>query len=162
MEPSYCSTRVKDLCLKHIAVVLGWLSCFAIAAHMKFQGFFSTLAKLLPIVYKVLYMSFDKFLLAVESRDLSQANKCLLSQSWAMGIRTSFSISQQPRHELPIPYTANVCRDLQGLCREIGVQGFQIYGDCIYTCNPCNFWSKSKKSVDFLYILFIKIFHISL
>ena len=28
-------------------------------------------------------------------------------------------------------YTANVYRDLQGLCREIGVQGFQIYGDCI-------------------------------
>ena len=22
---------------------------------------------------------------------------------------------------------------------EIGVQGFQIYGDCMYTCNPCNF-----------------------
>ena len=35
--------------------------------------------------------------------------------------------------------TANVCRELQGLYREIGVQGFQIYGDCIYTCNPCNF-----------------------
>ena len=36
-------------------------------------------------------------------------------------------------------YTANVCRDLQGLCREIRVQGFQIYGDCMYTRNPCNF-----------------------
>ena len=46
-------------------------------------------------------------------------------------------------------YTANVCRDLQGLCGEIGVRGFQIYGDCMYTRNPCNFWSKSKKSVDF-------------
>ena len=34
-------------------------------------------------------------------------------------------------------YTANVCRELQGLCREIGVQGFQIYGDCMYTRNPC-------------------------
>ena len=36
-------------------------------------------------------------------------------------------------------YTANVYRDLQGLCREIGVQGFQIYRDCMYTRNPCNF-----------------------
>ena len=27
------------------------------------------------------------------------------------------------------PY--NICRDLQGLCGEIGVQGFQIYGDCM-------------------------------
>ena len=35
--------------------------------------------------------------------------------------------------------TANVYRELQGLYREIGVQGFQIYGDCMYTCNPCNF-----------------------
>jgi hypothetical protein len=35
-------------------------------------------------------------------------------------------------------YTANVYRDLQGLCREMGVKGFQIYGDCMYTCNPCN------------------------
>ena len=40
------------------------------------------------------------------------------------------------------PYTANVCRDLQWLCGEIGVRGFQIYGDCMYTHNPCNFWSK--------------------
>ena len=39
-------------------------------------------------------------------------------------------------------YTANVCRDLQGLCGEIGVRGFQIYEDCMYTRNPCNFWSK--------------------
>ena len=35
--------------------------------------------------------------------------------------------------------TANVYRDLQGLCGEIRVQGFQIYGDCMYICNPCNF-----------------------
>ena len=31
------------------------------------------------------------------------------------------------------------CKCLQGLCREIAVQGFQIYGDCMYTRNPCNF-----------------------
>jgi len=36
-------------------------------------------------------------------------------------------------------YTANVCRELQGLYREIGEQGFQNYGDCMYTRNPCNF-----------------------
>ena len=30
---------------------------------------------------KVLYMSFDKFLLAVESRDLSQANKSIIRVS---------------------------------------------------------------------------------
>jgi tRNA(Arg) A34 adenosine deaminase TadA len=38
--------------------------------------------------------------------------------------------------------TANVCRDLQGLYREIGERGFQIYEDCMFTCNPCNFCSK--------------------
>ena len=38
-----------------------------------------------------------------------------------------------------VKHTANVCRDLQGLCGEIGVWGFQIYGDCMYTRNPCNF-----------------------
>ena len=32
-------------------------------------------------------------------------------------------------------YTANVYRDLQGLCKEIGVRGFQIYGECMYTRN---------------------------
>ena len=36
-------------------------------------------------------------------------------------------------------YTANVYRELQGLYGEIRVQGFQIYGDCMYTRNPCNF-----------------------
>ena len=36
-------------------------------------------------------------------------------------------------------YTANVYRELQGLYRENRVQGFQIYGDCMYTRNPCNF-----------------------
>ena len=38
-----------------------------------------------------------------------------------------------------MPHTANVYRELQGLHTEIEVQGFQIYGDCMYTCNPCNF-----------------------
>ena len=36
-------------------------------------------------------------------------------------------------------YTANVCMDFQGLCGEIGVRGCQIYRDCMYTRNPCNF-----------------------
>ena len=44
-------------------------------------------------------------------------------------------------------YTANVCRELQGLYKEIGVQGFQSFGDCIpvflkspqsdFHCNIC-------------------------
>ena len=29
-------------------------------------------------------------------------------------------------------YTANVYRELQGLYRDIRVQGFQIYRDCMY------------------------------
>ena len=33
-------------------------------------------------------------------------------------------------------YNENVCRDLQELYGEIGVPGFQIYGDCMYTRNP--------------------------
>ena len=96
-------------------------------------------------------------------------------------------------------YTANVYRDLQGLCSEIGVQGFQIYGDCMYTHNPCNLKSPhsdfhcnicrefdftgilwtfpaldvgkpcnylifgiNQKKCGLFYILFIKIFQISL
>ena len=34
------------------------------------------------------------------------------------------------------------CKCLQGITgtyREIGVREFQIYGDCMYTRNPCNF-----------------------
>ena len=57
-------------------------------------------------------------------------------------------------------YTANVYRELQGLYREIGVQGFQIYGDCMYTPNPCNFeistlWfpCKNCRNFDFTGIL---------
>ena len=47
--------------------------------------------------YKVLYMCFDKFLLAVESRDLSQADKSIIRVSpfpnQLLGSRTSFSVS---------------------------------------------------------------------
>ena len=42
-------------------------------------------------------------------------------------------------NEFPLQHTVNVCRELQGPCKEIGVQGFQIYGDCINTRNPYNF-----------------------
>ena len=49
-------------------------------------------------------MSFDKFLLAVESRDLSQADKSIIRASsfpkLRMSSRTSFSVSQQLRPEL--------------------------------------------------------------
>ena len=60
-------------------------------------------------------------------------------------------------HIFPM-YTANVCRDLQGLYREIRVRGFQIYGDCMYTCNPCNFWSKSKKVWTFYINTLLRFF----
>ena len=50
---------------------------------------------------QVLYMSFDKFLLAVESRDLSQADKRIIRvssfPSWVMGSRTFFSVSTTDR-----------------------------------------------------------------
>ena len=51
-------------------------------------------------------------------------------------------------------YTANVYWDLQGLCGEIGVRGFQIYGDCMYNRNPCNFvistlWFPCRNCRDF-------------
>ena len=36
-------------------------------------------------------------------------------------------------------YTANVYSDLQGLYGEIGVQGFQIYGDCMLSAIPVIF-----------------------
>ena len=53
----------------------------------------------------VLYMSFDKFLLAVESHDLSQADKSIKSVSSFPNLsdgycRTYFSVSQQLRPEL--------------------------------------------------------------
>ena len=33
----------------------------------------------------------------------------------------------------------NTLQMFAGIYREIGVRGFQIYGDCMYTRNPCNF-----------------------
>ena len=49
-------------------------------------------------------MSFDRFLLTVESRDLSQADKSIIRVSsfpkLVMGIKTSFSVSQQLRLEV--------------------------------------------------------------
>ena len=39
-------------------------------------------------------------------------------------------------HVISLEFTENprkFYRDLQGLYGEIGVQGFQIYGDCMYT-----------------------------
>ena len=58
-------------------------------------------------------------------------------------------------------YTANVCRDLQGLCGEIGVQDFKFTGIACIPAIPVIFEVNQKK-MDFLYILFIKIFQISL
>ena len=53
----------------------------------------------------VLYVSFDRFPLPVESGDLSQADKSIkrvssLPKLYVRGSRTSFSVSQQLRPEL--------------------------------------------------------------
>ena len=49
-------------------------------------------------------MAFDRFLLAVESRDLFQADKSIIRvpsfPKLVMGSKTSFSVSQQLRSEL--------------------------------------------------------------
>ena len=64
----------------------------------------------------VLYMSFDRFLLAVESRDRSQADKSIIRvfpfQSWMMGSRTSFPVSQQLRPELSAKWMISILSDL--------------------------------------------------
>ena len=71
---------------------------------------------LLQSVAKVLYMWFDRFLLAVESRDLSQADKSIIRVSsfpnWVMGSRTSFSVSQQLRPELSAKWIFSILSDL--------------------------------------------------
>ena len=51
----------------------------------------------------------------------------------------TFVVVNKLKCPILVRYTANVCKDLQGLCGEIRVRGFQIYGDCMYTRNPCNF-----------------------
>ena len=55
-----------------------------------------------------------------------------------------------------LPYTANVYRDLRGVCREIRVRGFQIYGDCmlptipvILKCPHFDFHCNMCKEFDF-------------
>ena len=53
-------------------------------------------------------------------------------------VSSTFKIYFPTKEIIFVWYTANVYRELQGLCREIRVQGFQIYGDCMYTRNPCN------------------------
>ena len=68
--------------------------------------------------------------------------------------------NKKESHDILKSITANVYRELQGLYREIGVHGFQIYGDCMYTRNPCNFeistiWfpCKNCRDLDFTGIL---------
>ena len=57
-------------------------------------------------------------------------------------------------------YTANVCRDLQGVYREIRVRGFQIYGDCMLPTIPVvlkppysDFHCNICREFDFTWIL---------
>ena len=64
----------------------------------------------------VLYMSFDEFLLAVESRDLSQADKSIIRVSsfpnWIMSSGTSFSVSQKLRSGLSAKWMHSILSDL--------------------------------------------------
>ena len=57
-------------------------------------------------------MSFDRILLAVESRDLSQADKSIIwvssFPSWVIGSKTSFSVSQQLRPELSAKWMLSI------------------------------------------------------
>ena len=73
-------------------------------------------------------------------------------------VLSSFGMSNTYTHPKRVHCTANVCRDLQGLCGEIRVRGFQIYGECMYTRNPCNFWSKSKKVWTFYIYTLLRFF----
>ena len=61
-------------------------------------------------------MSFDRFLLAVESRDLSQAGKSIKRLSsfpkLRMNSRTPFSVSQQLRPELSAKLMLSILSDL--------------------------------------------------
>ena len=61
-------------------------------------------------------MSFDKFLLAVESRELSQADKGIVRVSslpkLVMGSKTSFSFSQQLRLEVTAKLMLSILLDL--------------------------------------------------
>ena len=44
-----------------------------------------------------------------------------------------------------LKYTANVYRDLQELCGEIRVRGFQIYGDCMLPAFPAIFLKQKQQ-----------------
>ena len=65
---------------------------------------------------QVIDMSFDKLNLAVESRDLSQADKSIIRvscfPSWVMDSRTSFSISQQLMPQLSAKWMLSILSDL--------------------------------------------------
>ena len=50
---------------------------------------------------------------------------------WSLYVQISFILK----------HTANVCRDLRGVYREIRVQGFQIYRDCRLPTIPAIFFS---------------------
>ena len=65
---------------------------------------------------RVLYMSFDKFILAVESRDLCQADKSIIRVSsfpkLRISSRTYFSVSQQLRPELSAKWMLSILSNL--------------------------------------------------
>ena len=95
----------------------------------------------------------DKKILQKSSQ--KKPNGCLLIFKIEICWKFAFWSEKLWNAESPcIWYTANVYRDLQGLCGEIGVRGIQIYGDCMYTSNPCDFeiftlWFPCKNCGDF-------------
>ena len=89
-------------------------------------------------------MSSSFWLLEVESCDFSQAEKERTACKGEQIHKMTTIFTQKSKWS----YTANVCRDLQGLYGEIGVQGFQIYGDCMYTAIPAKIIRKFEKNLN--------------
>ena len=79
-------------------------------------------------------MSFDRFLLAVESRNLSQADKSIVRVSsfpkWVVGSATSISVSQQLKPDLSAKWILSILSDLslaKKLKKNINFSMLQIF-----------------------------------
>ena len=64
----------------------------------------------------------------------------LSEPTFKYSVNTSFLYNKERKE-----YTANVYRDLRVLYREIRVQGFQLYGDCMLSTIPAIISCKVKK-----------------
>ena len=96
-------TQQRSICLESEKIKAahngGRLSLHVHLKHYKGSFLFWTCFSTLQSLTELLHMCFDRFLLAVESRDLSQADKSIISfffHKMSYGqCRTYFSISQQ-------------------------------------------------------------------